>query len=458
MKITTTKQKGVTKIVFTENGTARFVERGTATQLEIPAGKGNAMTLRKARSTIRKAIRTAKSHKLQTIEIAFADTAWMGISTLGDAERAALVAENAVLAAFDFTEFKSKKEDEYPRTLVISGVSGAAVKKAISRAAILAEQVNACRRLANTPGGDMTPKKLAAAARKAAKGLPIRVSVWGKQALVREKMGAVLGVAQGSKAEPQFIIMRYDGGKKGDRPLVLVGKGVTFDTGGLNLKPGEGMLGMHHDMAGGAAVIHAIIAAAKLKLKRNIVVLVPAVENSPSGESFRPGDILKSRSGKTIEVMNTDAEGRLILADALDYAKKYKPSMVIDVATLTGASLIALGEHASAIFAPERALLEEIYQHGESSGDYVWPLPLWDELEQHVKGTFADVANLPPNWNSRYAGASIAAMFLKQFVPADTPWVHIDMAPRMLAGAHDQLGKGATGEPVRLLVRLAESR
>ena len=233
---------------------------------------------------------------------------------------------------------------------------------------------------------------------------------------------------------------------------MLVGKGVTFDTGGINLKPGDSMLGMNMDMSGGAAVIHALAAAARLKVKKNIVVLVPAVENMPSGTSYRPGDILRSMSGKTIQVDNTDAEGRIILADALTYAKRYDPALVVDVATLTGAAVVALGERASALFTQDRDLEQRFRELGETSGDYVWPLPLWDEYDAEIKGTFGDVSNLG---KTRWGGAITAAAFLKQFADG-YPWVHLDIAPRMTAVEGEYLAKGAAGAPVRLLVKLLE--
>ncbi len=240
--------------------------------------------------------------------------------------------------------------------------------------------------------------------------------------------------------------------------MVLVGKGVTFDTGGLNLKPEQAIYEMHMDMSGGAAVIHAIKAAARLGLKKNVVALIPAVENMPSGSSYHPGDVLRSMSGKTIEVLNTDAEGRIILADALCYAAKYKPALVVDVATLTGAAIAALGQRYSGLFTPDKKLEEKFRRLGEETGDRVWPLPLSREYEDEVKGTFGDWANTGKN---RWGGATTAAVFLWQFVKDKEgkdmyPWVHLDIAPRMTTIESDYLAKGAAGAPVRLLVRLLE--
>jgi leucyl aminopeptidase len=285
------------------------------------------------------------------------------------------------------------------------------------------------------------------------KSLPVKCFVLDEKQMVRLQMGGVLGVGQGSEEKPRFIILEYFGADKKTPPLVLVGKGVTFDTGGINLKPADAILGMNMDMSGGAAVIHALIAAARLKIRKNIVALIPAVENAPSGSSYRPGDVLRSMSGKTIEVRNTDAEGRIILADALTYAKRYKPSLVVDVATLTGSAMVALGERAIALFTQDEKLEQTLRQLGEESGDYLWPLPLWEEYDEEVKGTFGDVANVG---KTRFGDAIVAATFLKQFVADDYLWVHLDIAPRMTTLPDEFLAKGSSGAPVRLLVKIIE--
>jgi leucyl aminopeptidase len=272
-------------------------------------------------------------------------------------------------------------------------------------------------------------------------------------------MGGIIGVARGSSERPRFIVAEYLAGRKKERPIVLVGKGVTFDTGGLNLKPEQGMGEMHMDMSGGAAVIHIISALARLKIKKNIVGLVPAVENMPSGSSYHPGDMLKTMSGKTIEVLNTDAEGRIILADALAYAQKfYSPRLVIDIATLTGAAISALGQRASAIFTNTPRLENILRETSEQTGDFVWPLPLWEEYEEEIKGTFGDVANIG---KTRNGGAITAAVFLWQFIKEapnhsdkkPTPWVHLDIAPRMTTIDGEYLSKGAAGASINLLTQ-----
>jgi leucyl aminopeptidase len=301
----------------------------------------------------------------------------------------------------------------------------------------------------------MTPKTLAEAAKTALKGLPMRVKVLGRAQMEKLGMGALLGVGQGSPSEPQLIIFEYRGagGKKKEKPIALVGKGITFDSGGLNVKPsGSGMHEMHMDMSGGATVLHAVAALARLKVKKNVVGIIAAAENMVSGESYRPGDILKSMSGKTIEVLNTDAEGRLVLSDALTYAQKeYDPRLIIDVATLTGAASVALGTYASAILCRDARLAEKLREIGEETGDHAWPLPLLPEFAQNIASKRADIANIA-TVSPRYGDTMMGAAFLAQFVDEGRAWAHIDMAPRMTPGPNDALADGATGEPLRLLV------
>ncbi len=415
---------------------------------------------RKLVSLTRKIIVLAKGAKISGIAIDFRDFVKnFDVAANGLAE---VLAVNFELANFEFVKYKSKPKDgwNFIKEIFVLGKITHEVKNGFKKGQIVGGEVNACRVLANTPGGEMTPKVLAEEAKTAFKNLPVKVSVLGRKEMEDLKMGGILGVAKGAKEEPRFIVMEYMAGAK-DKPVVLIGKGVTFDTGGLNIKTGEGMYEMHMDMSGAASVIHAVTTAAKLKIAKNIVALIPAVENMPSNESFRPGDVLKMMSGQTVEIINTDAEGRVILADALTYAKKYKPRLVVDVATLTGAALSALGQRASAIFSKDENLLKTFQELGEESGDYVWPLPLWDEYEDDgIKGTFADIANAH---KTRYGGAILGAMFLWQFVKdskaksgENFPWVHIDMAPRMTSIDGDNLAKGAAGEPVRLLIKLLE--
>jgi leucyl aminopeptidase len=267
-------------------------------------------------------------------------------------------------------------------------------------------------------------------------------------------MNALLGVASGSNEEAKFIILEYSGGKKKEAPVVLVGKGLTFDSGGISIKPAEKMDEMKTDMSGGAAVMGAIMAAADLELPLNIIALIPATENMPGGKAYKPGDILKSYSGKTIEVLNTDAEGRLILADALAYASKYKPAAIVDVATLTGACIIALGDDVIGMLGTDDKLKKEINKAAQVTGELVWELPLWENYHEQIKSDIADYKNT----GGRAAGTITAAAFLSKFV-GNYPWVHLDIAgPAWTVKDKPYIPKGASGITVRLLVEFLSKR
>jgi leucyl aminopeptidase len=470
MKITTTKKlasdapKTYTRIAFSEDEQTKYIEQKNGTTvLSIGAGKYKDVNVRSFRTLCRSIVRTARAHKIDRLGVEIKNP----FPQLREKESAWIVgtmAENFLLANYEYTAYK--KEKHAIREILISGVQSAEEKEALDWALIVGTEVNKCRDLANTPGSDMTPSLLADQAKKIVAGTKVKVTVFDKKRIEKERMGALLGVGRGAKHGPRFIILEYWGAKKpgtssrsrSDAPIVFIGKGITFDSGGLNVKVGDAMLDMHLDMSGGAAVIGAVSIAAKLKLPKNIIGLVPATENAISDDSLHPGDILVSRSGKTIDVLNTDAEGRLILSDALTYAQIYKPRLVVDVATLTGASLVALGEHASAFMTKDDVVREKLMALAEESGDYLWPLPLWDEYKQYTKGRFGDVANIPIS-NTKWGGAINGGMFLSHFAegyPESCGWVHIDMAPRMTSVPSDKLAKGATGEPIRLLALIAE--
>jgi leucyl aminopeptidase len=455
MKITCTEPVlGATSISFVEGDITRTVEAGNATEIRIGVGKLAEADRRKALTLIRKAVRVAREQKLSNITL---DPATIpGLTGVTDEELGRIIAENTLMAQYEFTKYKSLKAGEYSGidTLFIPNVNDA-FKKGIVIGTVVGETINIGRDLANAPGGHMTPQVLADAAVALAKGTEVKVTILNKKEIEKLKMGLVLGVAQGSIEEPKFIIAEYWGAGKPEKPVVLAGKGVTFDSGGLNLKGDVHMLGMQHDMAGGAAVLAAVTIAAKLGLKKNIIALVPAVENMPSGTAIRPGDVLTSMSGITVEVLNTDAEGRLILGDTLTYAERYDPRLVIDVATLTGAVVVALGNRASAVLTQNQKLETTLRDLGEESGDYVWPLPLWKEYEADIKGTVGDIANISTAANSRAGGVIVAGMFLAQFATKYL-WAHIDMASRDTSIPDDNLAKGAAGVPIRLLVRLIE--
>jgi len=438
-------------------------EYGETKSVWFPAGSINRIRLfgwgeksrwneRKDHLVPRRYVQYAKSERISE----FAATYPLLKSDFNRVETLKTFAINALLANFEYTKYKEMPEAGWPEVKTVSlavldqNLVGA--RREIAAGIIMGEETNAARELANTPGSDMTPEKLAAAAAAAGKRTGVKVKILDEPEIKRIGMGGVLGVARGSDEKPKFIILEYLKGPKAQKPLVLAGKGVTFDTGGINLKPEQYMYEMHMDMSGGAAVIHAIAAIARLKLPVNVVGLIPAVENMPSGSSYRPGDLLKSLSGKTIEVLNTDAEGRVILADALTYGLRYKPGLIADFATLTGAAHVALGNYCSALFTNRDALSPRMIEVGLQSGDYVWPLPLWDEYLTEIKGTFGDIANIAKQ--DRYGGALHGAKFLEQFVD-NTPWAHIDIAPRMTSVDSDYLAKGATGVGVRYIVELA---
>ena len=451
--------KGYVRVRLTEEDTGikRIVRENGIEWLELGAGKPSEMNLRKFMRLCRAIVRAAKAGKYTKVALQFDRTPalFKNLGHVTPEEISTIAAQNFVAANFEFTRYKSKPSVGSPRIeeLYLCGKSSKSIEAAARKGVVIGEGVNFARTLANTPSSDMTPMHLAKEARLAVKGLPITVTILGKKEMQKLGMGAVLAVGKGSGAEPAFIALEYKGAA--GAPVVLAGKGVTFDSGGINLKQ-DGGHEMHMDMSGGAAVIAAVMTAAKLKLKKHVVGLVPAVENMPGPHAYRIHDVITSLSGKTIEIMNTDAEGRVILADALAYAKRYKPSVVLDVATLTGAAMVALGTVADGLFTKDDALAKKIEETGEATGDYVWRLPLWDEYEPQVKGTIGDVVNATPPGN-RYGGAINGAMFLWQFAKdLDCPWAHIDIAPRMTTSEADELAKGSSGTPVRLLVRFIE--
>ncbi len=406
----------------------------------------------------RKVVSLAKQNLIKSLVVDFSDFLFEEVE-FSPEEVAEALAINFELANFEYTAYKTEPEDGWNcvEEIVVSYPAlKKSIKDAFQRGQIIGQEMNNCRSLINTPSSDMTPTAVAEKVEKMFKGTDVKVRIFGRKEIEKHKMGAILGVSRGALEEPRFIILEYMNAPKADeKPVILVGKAVTYDTGGLCLKPSGGLTEMHMDMSGGGVVIHALALAEKLKLKQNVVGIIPTVENILSQTSYRPGDILRSMSGKTVEVLNTDAEGRLILADALTYAEKhYKPKVLVDVATLTGASRIALGLRATALFTADQKLETRFRELGEKSGDYVWPLPLWEEFDQEIKGDFGDITNVLYS-GSRYGGAIIGATFLHQFVNG-SPWVHLDIAPRMTSLPDEYLASGATGEPLRLLAKVMQ--
>lgn len=377
-----------------------------------------------------------------------------------DAARAA--AEGAVLAGFTFDELKSTDEDDEaarrgkPASVefLLADSDPGVVDGAIRTGDVLARGENFARRLGNLPGNIATPSFLAEQARGIAERHGMQATILGRDELEAEGLNALLAVSRGSDQEPYLIVLEHRRGGVDQRPLVLVGKGLTFDSGGISIKPAPGMEEMKFDMSGGAAVLGAMDAIGELGLETNVVAIVPTSENLLSGSAMKPGDIIRAHSGKTIEVVNTDAEGRLILADALSYAARYEPAAIVDAATLTGACVIALGHHASGALTNDEALLEEVRAAGERVHERVWPLPMYDEYREQLRSDYADLKNT----GGRPAGTITGAWFLREFV-GDTPWVHLDIAGTANGdGKLPYQRKGSTGAPARLLVEWVRSR
>lgn len=365
--------------------------------------------------------------------------------------------EGLHLASYSFDELKSavKKSDVTQIHLITKAGKEKAIQNAFQAGTILAACTNFSKRLGDMPGNLMTPTILAEETMNAARGTGLKVTAWDKKRIEKEKMGGLLGVARGSAEEPRFIVMEYNGAAKTKKPVAFVGKGLTFDTGGISLKPGAKMEDMKYDMGGGAAVIGTMLAIAQLKLKVNAIAFVPATENMPGSRATKPGDVHTARNGKTFEVNNTDAEGRLILSDALCYASEQKPQIIVDAATLTGAMVVALGNIHTGYFTRNSGLKSKIEKAAVQSGELVWNMPLTDAHVKDMKGTFADLSNIS---SAAGAGSATAAGFLEQFVDSEIPWAHFDIAGTAWA-CGNRLSyctpKGATGVMVRTFVEIA---
>jgi leucyl aminopeptidase len=325
-----------------------------------------------------------------------------------------------------------------------------ALQSALTRGAAIGQGVTLARECANRPGNHCTPTFLAEEARRLGKSHGLKVQVLERKEIEKLGMGSFLAVARGSAEPPKFIVAQWQGAPKKLPPIVLVGKGITFDTGGISLKPAAEMDEMKFDMGGAASVLGTLKALAQLKAKVNVVGLIAATENMPGGRAVKPGDVVTSLSGQTIEILNTDAEGRLILCDALTYAERFKPAAVIDIATLTGACVIALGHQRSGLFSPDDALAEELQRAGDTALDPCWRMPVDEEYDEALKSSFADMANVGP----RAGGAITAAMFLKRFA-GKFPWAHLDIAGTAWKSGS---AKGGTGRPVPLLTHFILGR
>jgi leucyl aminopeptidase len=369
-------------------------------------------------------------------------------------EAAQAAIEGIILGTYQFNRYKTdstepKKEIREVKIVEPDEKRLVDFQMGATRGRLIAEATCYARDLCNAPSNDITPSRLASEAKAIAEAYGLGLQVMERREMEQMGMGAFMGVARGTQEPPKLIVLEYRGGKRPDRAVALVGKSVTFDSGGISLKPAEKMEQMKYDMSGGATVLGTIKVAAQLKIPVNVIGILPATDNMPGGTAIHPGDVVKTLSGKTVEVVNTDAEGRLCLADALTYATRFKPAAIIDLATLTGACVIALGNHAIGLLGNQPKLAEQVRKAGEKTGERVWELPLWPEYDEQIKSDVADLKNV----GGRPGGTITAAAFLKQFV-GEYPWVHLDIAGTAWSEENrPYVPKGSTGVGVRLLVQ-----
>ena len=407
-----------------------------------------------------KEYREAMAAAVKTLNATGASEAAMYLTELPVKKRElAWKIEQAVVVAMEsvyrFDRLKSKPEEQRRslRRMVLSVPRRNELsigETALGQGLAIARGMNLTKDMANLPGNICTPTYIAEQALELARTHGLGIEVLEQKDMEELKMGSFLSVAKGSRQPPKLIVLQYSGGNKSQKPVALVGKGITFDAGGISLKPAAEMDEMKYDMCGAASVLGTFQAIAELKLPLNVVGIIPTCENLPDGNANKPGDIVTSMSGQTIEILNTDAEGRLILCDALTYAAKFNPAAVVDIATLTGACVIALGHQASGLLANHDSLARELLHAGEHTYDRAWQLPLWDEYQELLKSNFADLANI----GGRSGGAITAACFLSRFAK-DYEWAHLDIAGTAWKSGKD---KGATGRPVPLLVHFLLNR
>ena len=404
-------------------------------------------TAKAFRTAVQAALGQAKGTGAKHVAVAYA-----GAEELG-AEHAEVVVTAAADAVYTYRHTKPSAQPApalQKLSVVCTKAESKAVQAGLARGEAIAQGVRLARECANRPANHATPTFLADQARQLGKQFGFKVEVLDRKAVEKLGMGSFLAVAQGSDEPLRFIVVRYEGAAKSQAPVVLVGKGITFDTGGISIKPSAEMDEMKFDMGGAASVLGTLRAIGELKPKVNLVGIIPACENMPSGRAVKPGDVVTSMSGQTIEILNTDAEGRLILCDALTYAERFKPAVVVDIATLTGACVIALGHHNSGLFTADDALAAELLAASRKALDPAWRMPLDDEYEEGLKSNFADMGNV----GSRAGGAITAAMFLRKFT-GKYRWAHLDIAgTAWKSGA----AKGATGRPVPLLTHFVLSQ
>lgn len=419
--------------------------------LLVGLGKRKDLKVDSFRQAMGHAAKRVRQAKATSFSVALPAAAVRGASLV---DLAQAMVEGAILGSYQFTAYRSDEtasaKDLARMTLVVSQNGQVRqVTEGVRRGVATAEAAVFVRDLCNHPSNVMTPTRIANEAKAVAKEEGVTLKILEKADMEKLGMGALLGVARGSHEPPKFIILEYHGAKKAGQPVVLVGKTITFDSGGISLKPAENMEQMKADMTGGADVLATIRAAARLKLPLHLISILPATENMPGGRAMKPGDIVKTLSGKTVEVQNTDAEGRLILSDGLAYAARYKPAALIDIATLTGACVVALGQFAVGMFGNDDKLKEQVRKAGLRAGERVWEMPLWDEYFEQLKSDVADMRNI----GGRGGGMITAALFLSKFV-GDCPWIHLDIASTDWSERERAyLPKGPTGIGTRLLIQ-----
>jgi leucyl aminopeptidase len=419
-------------------------------------GKQTTLSLDQIRQAMGHAVKRVRSAKSRAFAVALPGFTPRDCSPLDVAQA---LAEGAILGSYQFTTYRSDastSKDLTAMTVLTPNKSELGqISEGIRRGVATAEATVFVRDLSNHPSNVMTPTRVAQEAKSVAKETGISLKILEQKDMEVLGMGALLGVAKGSHEPPKFIILQYHGAKKKDeQPVVLVGKTITFDAGGISLKPSENMEQMKADMTGGAEVLAAIRAAARLKLPLNLISILPVAENMPGGRAMRPGDVVKTLSGKTVEVQNTDAEGRLILSDGLAYATRFKPAALIDIATLTGACVVALGQFAIGMFGTDKKLNEAVRQAGLRAGERVWEMPLWEDYFEQLRSDVADMRNI----GGRGGGMITAALFLSKFV-GDCPWVHLDIASTDWSERERAyIPKGPTGIGTRLLIQFLVNR
>jgi leucyl aminopeptidase len=421
--------------------------------LLLGVGKAEEVTPEIVRRLAGRAVRAAEKLHVEELSILLD-----GMEAVEPERRAQAAAEGAALAAWRFRELKREDEGEPVTDVRAVELLGSGPTEALSTGtvtgAVVARAENFARTLQSRPGNVATPSHLAEAAARLAGATGLEVTVYDEARMHAEGMHAILAVSRGSEEEARMIVLEHKGGEEGEPPLVLVGKGLSFDAGGISLKPAAGMESMKFDMSGGAAVLGAMQAISELGVRANVVGIVPSSENLPSGSALKPGDVIRTLAGKTVEVINTDAEGRLILADALAWGARMKPTAMLDCATLTGGVVIALGNHASAVLGNDDELVSEVIAAGEASGERCWRLPLWEEYERQLDSDTADLQNI----GGKEGSTITAACFLAEFV-GDAKWAHLDIAGTAYGdGKLPYQRKGGYGVPTRLLVEWVRSR